>query len=85
VGVGRGWAIWRAWQAIQGEFGEMATPKHGEKCSICRYHCRSLHGLTTTFLFVSWALFRGAKVWTRSTSSLPVLVLTPASGTRLIA
>jgi hypothetical protein len=26
---GRGWAIWRALQAIQGGFREMATPKHG--------------------------------------------------------
>jgi hypothetical protein len=36
VGDGRGWAICWALQAIQCGFGEMATPKHGENCSICR-------------------------------------------------
>jgi ribosomal protein L15 len=33
---GRGWAIWRAVQAIQVGFREMATPKHGKNRSICR-------------------------------------------------
>jgi hypothetical protein len=36
VGLGRDWAIWRALQAIQGGFGEMANPKHGKNCNICR-------------------------------------------------
>jgi hypothetical protein len=33
---GRGWAIWRAVQAVHVGFGEMATPKHGKNRSICR-------------------------------------------------
>jgi hypothetical protein len=40
VGGGRGWAIWRALQAVQVGFEEMVTPKHGKNRSICRYHCR---------------------------------------------
>jgi hypothetical protein len=36
MGGGRGWAIWRALQAIQGGFQEMNPPKHGDNCSICR-------------------------------------------------
>jgi hypothetical protein len=36
MGGGRGWAIWRALQAVQGGFQEMNPPKHGENCSICR-------------------------------------------------
>jgi hypothetical protein len=36
IGVGGGRAIWRALQAIQGGFVEMAAPKHGKNCSICR-------------------------------------------------
>jgi hypothetical protein len=35
LGVYGGWAILRAWQAIQGGFGEMASLKHGQNCSIC--------------------------------------------------
>jgi hypothetical protein len=36
VGVGRGWAIWRAVQAVRAGFKETVTPKHGDCCSICR-------------------------------------------------
>jgi hypothetical protein len=36
VGVGRGWAVWRAVQAVQVGFKETVTPKHGDCHSICR-------------------------------------------------